>query len=73
MKLKYKIYLLSITAISLIHSTSIFATGMGGQGGKPCGGPFGDPCPVPIDSGVGLLLATGLLYGGKRIYDSFKK
>lgn len=32
------------------------------------GDPGGDP-DVPIDGGIGFLLAAGALYGAKRIYD----
>ncbi|MCB0431462.1 MAG: hypothetical protein H6585_04170 [Flavobacteriales bacterium] len=40
----------------------------------PVGGPSGDPGPagpdnVPIDGGIGLLIAAGLVYGGKKAYD----
>jgi hypothetical protein len=56
--------------------TNSFAVGMGmgmGMGSPiPCGGPF-PPCPVPLDSGIILLLFAGVLYGGKKIYDSIKK
>ena len=40
--------------------------------GDPCGFPF-EPCPVPIDGGVGFLIAAGLLYGGKKANDLKKK
>ncbi len=39
----------------------------------PCGPPFGDPCPIPIDGGVGFLIAAGLVYGGKKANDLKKK
>ncbi|MCB0397007.1 MAG: hypothetical protein KDD36_10155 [Flavobacteriales bacterium] len=44
----------------------------------PVGGPSGDPGPagpdnVPIDGGIGLLVAAGLLYGGKKAYDHRNK
>ena len=56
--------------------TNTFAVGMGmgmGMGAPiPCGGPF-PPCPIPLDSGIMLLLFAGALYGGKKIYDSLKK
>jgi len=65
-----------IIAIAFIYigitNVVLGATGMGGQGDEPCGGPF-DPCPVPLDGGVSLLLAAGAMYGGKKIYETFKK
>ena len=36
------------------------------------GDPGGDP-DIPIDGGIGFLLAAGALYGAKRIYDVKKK
>lgn len=38
----------------------------------PCGGPFGDPC-VPIDGGLGILIAAGAAFGGKKAYDLSRK
>lgn len=38
-------------------------------GGPPCWSP---PC-VPIDGGVGLLLAAGAFIGGRRIYKVSKE
>ena len=40
----------------------------GGGGGPPCWPP---PC-VPIDGGISLLIAAGIFYGGKKIYDNRK-
>jgi len=37
-----------------------------------CGGPF-DPCPIPLDGGVSILIAAGLIYGGKKVNDLNKK
>jgi len=39
-------------------------------GGPPCWPP---PCAIPIDGGIGFLMAAGLGYGAKKIYDSLKK
>jgi len=36
-----------------------------GGGGLPCGGEFG-PCPIPIDGGLGILLASGIAVGGVK-------
>ena len=43
-----------------------------GQGGppppNPCNGNNGKPCrPIPIDSGVGLLVAAGIAIGIRKI------
>lgn len=38
-----------------------------GGGAFPCGGEFG-PCPIPLDGGVTLLLATGLAIGGAKVW-----
>jgi hypothetical protein len=39
-------------------------------GGPPCWPP---PCAIPIDGGIGFLMAAGIGYGAKKIYDSLKK
>ncbi|WP_207429636.1 PID-CTERM protein-sorting domain-containing protein [Pedobacter sp. SYSU D00535] len=36
-------------------------------------GGSGDPAGVPIDGGIGFLLAAGLGYGGKQLYQRRKK
>ncbi len=40
------------------------ATGNSGTGGPPVG--------APIDGGLGILLAMGALYGGKKLYQARK-
>lgn len=47
----------------------IFAAGPPGPptGPPPCWPP---PCTVPLDGGISLLIAAGIAYGGKKIYDS---
>jgi len=58
---------------AFISSTYAIGMGMGGGGTPvPCGGPF-PPCPIPLDSNLVLLLLAGVLYGGIKIYNSFKK
>jgi hypothetical protein len=37
------------------------------------GGGQGEPPTIPIDGGISLLLAAGVAYGGKKIYDMNKK
>lgn len=39
-------------------------------GGPPCWPP---PCSIPLDGGVSFLIAAGIAYGGKKIYDNSKK
>ena len=41
----------------------------GGGGDPPCWPP---PC-IPIDGGLGVLLAAGALFGGKKVYDATKE
>ena len=40
----------------------------GAGGSPPCWPP---PC-IPIDGGLGVLLAAGALLGGKKVYDATK-
>ncbi len=72
----YKVALVVVLVLSQAFVSNTFAVGMGmgmGMGiPTPCGGPF-PPCPVPLDSGVMLLLLAGALYGGIKIYNSLKK
>jgi len=56
-----------ISVISLISGSDIIA-----QGGPPPPPPPPPPS-IPIDGGIGFLIAAGLLYGAKKIYDSRKK
>lgn len=38
------------------------------------GGPGGDPdAEIPIDGGIGLLIAAGVAYGAKKAYDKREK
>lgn len=39
-----------------------------GGGAPPCGPPFGPAC-IPIDGGIGFLIAAGVALGGKKAYD----
>ncbi|HLW08474.1 MAG TPA: hypothetical protein VKY45_13030 [Marinilabiliaceae bacterium] len=51
-----------------------FATDLKAQPGPPNpGGGQGHPAGVPIDGGLSLLLAAGVAYGGKKVYDMNKK
>jgi hypothetical protein len=40
--------------------------GVPGPNNTPVGG--GGPSPAPIDGGLSILLALGLAYGGKKVY-----
>ena len=70
------LYIKSILFIALIIiSTHVFSQpgftppGQGGTPpGNPCPGPPWQPCPqIPIDSGVGLLIAAGIAIGIRKI------
>jgi len=52
-----------LVGLGFLPSFSVFA--------QP-GNPGGDP-DVPIDGGIGVLIAAGVLYGSKKIYDARKK
>ena len=41
-----------------------------GPGGNPTGGGGGTPVGAPIDGGLGILLAMGAAYGGKKLYQA---
>jgi len=47
----------------------------GGPPGDPSGGdpPCWPPPCIPIDGGLGVLLAAGAIFGGKKIYDASKE
>lgn len=72
----FKIALSFLFILTPAFVSNTFAVGMGmgmGMGiTPPCGGPF-PPCPIPLDSGVMMLLLAGATYGGIKIYNSFKK
>ena len=63
-----------------IHLT--FATGKGGGGAgtqcpcncksQTCYDNCAD-CRIPLDGGIGILLAAGLAYGTKKVYDKSKR
>ena len=70
MKSILKISLLAVIMLAPTLVPEAQATGMGM--GAPCGGPF-PPCPVPLDSGVILLILAGAAFGVWKIFQSFKK
>lgn len=59
----------SIFILSILLSISI---NLSAQPPNPGGGQ-GDPPGVPIDGGLSLLLAAGVAYGGKKMYDINKE
>ena len=65
--------LLIFCALNILSATAVLAAGPpgppGGGGAPPCWPP---PC-IPIDGGIGLLLAAGLALGGKKAYDISKE
>ncbi|MFL5763718.1 MAG: PID-CTERM protein-sorting domain-containing protein [Bacteroidia bacterium] len=72
--LKIVLSVVFIAAPAFISNTFAVGMGMGmGMGvPTPCGGPF-PPCPIPLDSGIVLLLIAGISYGGYKLYCSLKK
>ncbi|MEJ6681416.1 MAG: hypothetical protein QNL21_04920 [Flavobacteriales bacterium] len=64
-------YLISIIFILFVASS--FGQDNPFPDTTPCGPPFGDPCPIPLDGGVSILIAAGLIYGGKKVNDLKKK
>jgi hypothetical protein len=62
---------ISLFLISLIFvSIDILAQGPGEEGGGgPGGDPGGDPDLIPVDGGLGFLLAAGVGYGVKKARD----
>jgi len=64
-----KIFATLVIILSLSVGDQLMAQppdpGGGGGGGPSC---FPPPC-IPIDGGLSLLLAAGVAYGGKKMYD----
>jgi len=64
--------LLAIGVFTVLPVMNLIAAGPpgppGGGGDPPC---WPAPC-VPIDGGLGFLIAAGLAYGGKKTYNSLK-
>ena len=63
-------YLISI--IFILFVVSSFGQDSPFPDDNPCGPPF-EPCPIPLDGGVSILIAAGLIYGGKKVNDLNKK
>jgi len=59
-----------LTLAALMVFTSLGAQPpLSGTTGPPC---FPPPC-IPIDGGTSILIAAGLIWGGKKAYDHSKK
>jgi len=71
-KINFLIPLALLVLMMCVSDPSVAQVAGGGPPGPPAGG--GPPCwpppCVPIDGGLGFLLAAGALIGGKKIYDS---
>lgn len=67
--LRLTLLLGTLAAIVLIANVAFGQPGPpptgGPSGGPPCWPP---PC-IPIDGGIGFLVAAGLIYGGKKSLD----
>jgi len=68
--MKKLFFILSMLLIGIAAPLNAQPPDPGGGGGGPnC---FPPPC-VPIDGGLSLLLAAGVAYGGKKIYELNKE
>ena len=66
-----KLFLL--LAIMFIGGMSLLAQAPPVPPTNPSGGGGGGPVGAPIDGGLGILLAMGAAYGGRKIYQFRKK
>jgi hypothetical protein len=71
-KLNFLIPLALLVLMMCIGDPSVAQVAGGGPPGPPAGGtpPCWPPPCIPIDGGLGFLLAAGALIGGKKLYDS---
>jgi hypothetical protein len=69
--LKIIFVLFCIMALPLLSISDVPPPPNGGGTGGPGGG--GVPVGAPIDGGMGILLALGLAYGGKKLYTMRKE
>lgn len=69
-KIKLVFVLLAICALPFISLSD--PPGPPGSGGQAGNGGGVTPVGAPIDGGLGILLALGLGYGGKKLYNARK-
>ena len=71
---RYTIRFVFIMITFLFLAVDIFAQGPGDEGGGgPGGEPGGDPDLIPVDGGLGFLLAAGVGYGVKKAREYKRK
>lgn len=73
MNIKFPLKYIAL-AIFVVFITPELMAQIPGGGTPPGGGPggcFPNPC-VPIDGGISFLVAAGLAFGGKKLYDARK-
>jgi len=58
-----------------LFAVSVSVCMAGGPPGPPTGPPpcWPPPCSIPIDGGIGFLIAAGAALAGKKFYDLRKK
>ncbi len=67
-KIKLVLILLAIFALPIISLPD--PPGPPGSGGGAGNGGGPNPVGAPIDGGLGILIALGLGYGGKKLYNA---
>ncbi|MEI6884874.1 MAG: hypothetical protein WCO02_10325 [Bacteroidota bacterium] len=66
-----KLKVLGMVVLLLLSSASVILADPPpppDPGGNPTGGGGGTPVGAPIDGGLGILLAMGAIYGGRKLY-----
>ncbi len=71
--LKLILVLFAVMALPLLSISDTPPPPPNGTGGGPGPGGGGTPVGAPIDGGMGILLALGLAYGGKKLYTMRKE
>ncbi len=68
--MKKTVIILSMLSFFLIVSNErVFSQGLPPDPGCPT-----PPCPaIPLDGGISLLIAAGIAYGSKKVYNAKKK
>ena len=68
-----KLIYFSLIAFFICLSIAVLADGPPPPPDPSSGGGHGGPVGAPIDGGLGILLAMGVAYGGKKLYKARKK